>query len=51
MENLFVLIGETLSLEIPEIENIEYMDKAMGCNCIVSTVGGKKYILSLIDAE
>lgn len=50
MEKLFVKIGETLMMEIEEIENVEYLNKNLGCYMMITMKNGEKYILNMLKS-
>ncbi len=50
MEKFFIKIGETLMMEIEEIENIEYLNKNLGCYMMITMKNGEKYILNLLKS-
>ncbi len=51
MENLFTKIGETILMEIEEIDNVEYLNKELGCYMMITMKNGERYVLSLIDSK
>lgn len=51
MEQLLTKIGELISMEIDDVEDVEYLDKEMGYMFYINLKDGKKVLLSLIDSE
>lgn len=51
MEQLLTKIGELVSMEIDEVENVEYLDKEMGYMFYIHLTDGRKVLLSLVDSK
>lgn len=51
MEQLLTKIGELVSMEIDEVENVEYLDKEMGYMIYIHLTDGRKVLLSLVDSK
>ncbi|MBR4801099.1 MAG: hypothetical protein IK048_05490 [Clostridia bacterium] len=51
MEKLLTQIGELVATEIDEVKSVEYVDKEMGFMFYITLKGGKRILLSLIDAD
>lgn len=51
MEELLTTIGELISTEINEVNDIEYVDKEMGYMFYIVLNDGKKVLLSLIESK
>ena len=51
MEQLLTKIGELVSMEIDEVENVEYLDKEMGYMFYINLEDGRKVLLSLVDSQ
>ena len=51
MEQLLTKIGELVSMEIDEGENVEYIDKEMGYMFYINLTDGRKVLLSLVDSK
>ncbi len=51
MEQLLTKIGELVSMEIDEVENVEYLDKEMGYMFYINLTDGRKVLLSLVDSK
>lgn len=50
MEELLTTIGELISTEINEVNDIEYVDKEMGYMFYIILNDGRKVLLSLIES-
>lgn len=48
MEQLLTTIGEFVATEINDVEEVEYVDKAMGYMIYIVLKNGEKVLLSLI---
>ncbi len=50
MEELLVKLGELVSTEIDEVEDIKYLDPEMGYMFYINMKDGRKILLSLVDS-
>lgn len=48
MEELLVRIGEIITMEIDDVEEVRYLDKEMGYTCMLILKDGKQIVLSLL---
>ena len=51
MEQLLTKIGESVSMEIDEVKDVEYLDKEMGYMFYINLEDGRKVLLSLVDSQ
>lgn len=50
MEEMLISIGEFVATEIDDVKDVIYLDKSIGCMFYIDVKGGKRYLLSLIEA-
>lgn len=50
MEELLTKIGELISVEINDVEGVDYVDREMGYMMYINMKDGKKILLSLIES-
>ncbi len=48
MEELLTKLGEVISLEMDEVEDITYLEKEMGYSMVLKLKDGKNVVLSII---